>query len=106
MELDNNEIIQDEIIEQLHKNNPRAIYGEYNFSGLTYDKPSALIKYLHHHIDETKKVSFKDSDMHENVLLRLAYEMSERNIIIKELDLSNVKAIDDELIEKISGLLL
>ena len=44
--------------------------------------------------------------MHENVLLRLAYEMSERNIIIKELDLSNVKAIDDELIEKISGLLL
>lgn len=95
MELENNELIQDCIVEHLAENNPRGFKGEYDFSGgLCFTRyaslPAALIKYLHHYIEDTKKVSFRDSDIQKEVLLRLAYELSERKIIIEELNLSNL----------------
>jgi hypothetical protein len=107
MELEKNRQIQNGIIvhiRQKDKSGKAVEQGEYNLSGCHYYNPAALIKYLSHRGD-TRKVDLSNSDIHKEVIDALAIGLTLRKIVIEELNLSSIEAIDDDLIDEISRLL-
>ena len=97
MELENNLYIQDTIVE--HVKQRRTGKGEYDLSGLDYEKPAAVIKYLSH-CSDTLKVNLSDSDtLKKEFLDHLADELACRHICVEELNLSKLKAMDDAVLE-------
>ena len=49
-----------------------------------------------------KIVNLSDCDIKKEALASLSYEMSQRNIILEEINLSHLDVIDDCLLETIS----
>ena len=70
-------------------------------SNLHYENPLSLIKYLGH-CDKTTKVNLSNSDIKKEVIMTLAEEIYNRSIVIEELNLSHLPAIDDDLLIEIS----
>jgi len=61
-----------------------------------------VIKYLSH-CSDTLKVNFSKSNAKKELLEHLADELACRHICVEELNLSKLKAVDDELLDSLSG---
>ena len=108
MELDINRQIQSSIIRHVKRRQELSKSvnkeEEYDLSGLHYDNPSSLIKYLCH-CEKTTKVDLSNSEIKKEVIQALAEELHCRAIDIEELNLSRLEAIDDDLLMTISHLM-
>ena len=84
MELEMNHYIQSNIAVHIQRRKQNS--GEYDLSGLHFDNPAALIKYLNHCNDtlkqESLKVNLSNSDVDKCVLVELTNELSLRELII------------------------
>ena len=73
----------------------------YDLSQMHFDNPMALLKYLSHQ-NGMKLVNLSRCDIKKEALASLSYEMSQRNIILDEINFSHLKVIDDCLLETLS----
>ena len=72
--------------------------GIYNLKALDCEDPEALIKYLRR-CSNTKIVDLSDSKLTQEFIVELGQELHQRDIVIEELNLSNIEAINDELVQ-------
>lgn len=72
--------------------------GIYNLKALDCEDPEALIKYLRR-CSNTKIVDLSDSKLTQEFIVELGQELHQRDIMIEDLNLSNIEAINDELVQ-------
>ena len=72
--------------------------GIYNLKALDCEDPEALIKYLRR-CSNTKIVDLSDSKLTQEFIVELGQELHQRDIMIEDLNLSKIEAMNDELVQ-------